>query len=213
MPMCGSTCACAGCQADRETLLPEIEEMAAAAELLDTVNEVSLDRVLGSLMDGAARSVGAPLPPATARLLRDVVKRTLRRVLPQAGRRPSLVRGRLAPAIVPKAGRLLGIELEGLSPEDMELAAARRAIRFARSAAQRASRASRRLPPRVVASRAAVGAARRWAPGLLPAARARATVVPRRPAALRSIEGRALQRGGDRPGTWIRRGDNIFVIC
>jgi hypothetical protein len=211
--MCGTTCACSRCRADRELLLPEIEEMAAAAELLDTVNEASLDRVLGLLMDGAARSVGGPLAPTTARLLRDVVKRTLRRVLPQAGRRPSLVRGRLAPAIVPKAGRLLGIELEGLSPEDMELATARRAVRFARSAAHRASRAPRGLPPGVVASRAALGAARRWAPGLLPAARARATVRAGRPAVLKYAQGHALQRDGGRPGTWVRRGDNIFVIC
>jgi hypothetical protein len=194
-------------------LLPEIEEMAAAAELLDTVNEASLDRMLGLLMDGAARFGGGSLPPETARLLRDVVKRTLRRVLPQAGRTPSLLRGRRASSMVPAAGRLLGIELEGLSPEDMELAAARRAVRFARSAAYRASRAPRGLPPRVVASRAALGAARRWAPGLLPAARARARLHAGRPAVLRYADGRALRRDDGRPGTWVRRGDNIFVIC
>lgn len=211
--MCGSACACAGCRADRKALLPEMDEMAAAAELLDTANEASLDRVLGSLMDGAARAAGGPLPSDTARLLRDVVKRMLRHVLPHAGRRPTLLRGRMAPSIVPTAGQLLGVELEGLSPEDMELAAARRAVRFARSAAHRASRAPRRLPPRIVAARAARGAARRWAPGLIPAARAGATVIASAPAVLTPAQGHAPQRDGGRPGTWVRRGDNIFVIC
>ncbi len=147
-----------------EPLMPEIDEMAAAAELLDAPNEATLDKVLATTISDAARHSGGALPPATTRILREIVKRVLRRVLPTLGRAPRLLRGRGGYLLPPRAGRILGIELEGLSPEDMELASARRAVRFARSAAHRASHASRRLPPRLVARRAALGAARRWAP-------------------------------------------------
>ena len=202
--MCGETCRCSGCKADHEAVLPETAEIAVAAELLDTVNDADLDHVLSGIIGAAARQAGGRLAPETAQLLRAIVKRALRWVLPQAGRIPTLTRGRGTPSVRAAAGRLFGIELEGLSPEDMELASTRRAIRFARSAAQRASRASRRLPPRLVATRSALGAARRWAPGLLPVSSARPALTVRAP---------PLPESDGRPGKWVRHGDNILVFC
>jgi hypothetical protein len=198
--------------ADREAIKPEIEEMAVAAELLGTTNEAALDKVLTITIADAVRQSGGSLPAVTGRILREIVKRVLRRVLPTVGRAPMLLRGRGGHMLPPRAGRILGIELEGLSPEDMELAAARRSVRFTRSAAQRASRASRRLPPGLVARRAALGAARRWAPGILPAAPAAAAIATTHsttpPETSPPVDQDYRQRGA-----WVRRGNNVFVIC
>ena len=196
-----------------EPLMPEIDEMAAAAELLDAPNEATLDKVLATTISDAARHSGGALPPATTRILREIVKRVLRRVLPTLGRAPRLLRGRGGYLLPPRAGRILGIELEGLSPEDMELASARRAVRFARSAAHRASHASRRLPPRLVARRAALGAARRWAPGILPDAPAAAAAIGIARSATPPGGLPTVDRDHNRRGSWIRRGNNVFVIC
>ena len=195
--MCASRAAAATrYEADHEAMLPDIEEMAVAAELLGSADEAALDKVLAVTIADAARQSGGALPTTTGRALREIVKRVLRRVLPTVGRTPGLLSGRGGHVLPLRAGRILGIELEGLSPEDMELAAARRGVRFARSAARRASRAPRRLPPRYVARRAALGAARRWAPGFLPP-----EASP------------PLDQDPDPQGTWVRRGNNVFVIC
>ncbi|MGW8392169.1 hypothetical protein [Pseudoduganella sp. HUAS MS19] len=68
----------------------------------------------------------------------------------------------------PRAGRMLGLELEGLSAEDREFETARQFMRFAGLAARRARQAARGDPRQI--RRAALNlAARRYAPGLLPA--------------------------------------------
>jgi hypothetical protein len=68
----------------------------------------------------------------------------------------------------PAAGRMLGMELEGLSGEDRELETARQFMRFAGLAARRARQAARGDPRQ--RRRAALNlAARQLAPGLLPA--------------------------------------------
>ncbi len=68
----------------------------------------------------------------------------------------------------PAAGRLLGLELEGLSAEDREFETARQFMRFAGLAARRARQAARGDPRQL--RRAALNlAARQYAPGLLPA--------------------------------------------
>lgn len=207
---------------DREAVLPEIEEMAVAAELLGATREAALDRVLASAIADAVRQSGGSLPAATGRILLGIVKSIVRRVLPMVGQMPTLRRGSDGRALPAGAGRLLGVELEGLSPEDMELAAARRSVRFARSAAQRAARAPRRLPPGLAARRAAVAAARRWAPGLLSPSPVSATAVAGsqpsfsgQPASSAQLASSLppLERDHRRRGPWVRRGNNVVVIC
>ena len=77
----------------------------------------------------------------------------------------------------PKAGRMLGMELEGLSAEDREFETARQFMRFAGLAARRARQAARGDPRQV--RRAALNiAAKQYAPGLLPAI---VTIMERHP--------------------------------
>ncbi|WP_431477579.1 hypothetical protein [Massilia eburnea] len=77
----------------------------------------------------------------------------------------------------PRAARLLGLELEGLSAEDREFETARQFMRFAGLAARRARQAARGDPRQV--RRAALNiAARQFAPGLLPAI---VSIMERRP--------------------------------
>ena len=93
--MCASRAAAATrYEADHEAMLPDIEEMAVAAELLGSADEAALDKVLAVTIADAARQSGGALPTTTGRALREIVKRVLRRVLPTVGRAPGLLSGR-----------------------------------------------------------------------------------------------------------------------
>ena len=93
--------------------------------------------------------------------------------------------GKLASAV----GRIFGLELEGMSGEDQEFEVARRFVRLAASAAQKAA-----------AARSAVAAAaRRHAPGLL---------SPSVGGTLSTAYG----GGRARWGRWVRRGRKIIVL-
>jgi hypothetical protein len=228
--MCGDDCPVCGPRRESgsDDTLPEIDEIAAAAELLEATDEAALDRFFDRQIRAAAGG-GHRLPPETFGLLRGIAKQALRQALPSVGRRPTPFTRRASAATAAAGGRLFGVEFEGLSPEDAELAAARRAVRFARSAARGAARASRRLPPRAAAMRAATAAARRWAPGLLrrrPAAVAGTAVatVQAAPAPVPDNGPAAANQepapppasadiGADEPGTWVRRGRTIVVVC
>jgi len=82
----------------------------------------------------------------------------------------------------PAAGRMLGMELEGLSGEDREFETARQFMRFAGLAARRARQAARG-DPRQVRRAALALAARQHAPGLMPAI---VSILERQAAALPS---------------------------
>src|SRR4029077_13938322 len=79
-----------------------------------------------------------------------------------------------------QAGSLLGLELEGLSPQDQEFEAARQFVRFASAATKHAAAAPRNVAPQTAARAAAVAAAQHHAPGL-----ARALVTGVAPTATR----------------------------
>ena len=70
--------------------------------------------------------------------------------------------GRIAEA----AGSLLGLELQGLSPQDQEFESARQFVRFASSAAQQAALAPPSIAPETAAQAAATAAAHTFAPGI-----------------------------------------------
>jgi hypothetical protein len=94
------------------------------------------------------------------------------------------------------AGRLVGLELEGLSPEDQEFEVAKRVVRLAGAATKKAATAERKMPPQAAAKAAVVAAAKKHAPGLL------------RPATPTMMSG----PGAKRSGRWIRRGANIVLM-
>jgi hypothetical protein len=103
--------------------------------------------------------------------------------------------------VVRAAGRYLGLELEGLSPEDQELEAAKRFVRFGAEAAKNATGAHKGVPLQAAARSAMIRAARRYAPGLL-------HDIPDPSAA--NPGARFVPAGG---GRWVRRGHNIIVIA
>jgi len=62
---------------------------------------------------------------------------------------------------------MLGLELEGLSPQDREFEVARGIVRFAGAAAKQAAQASPGVSPEQAARKAVIGAAQKFAPGLI----------------------------------------------
>jgi hypothetical protein len=159
---------------ERHPLQAEADEMQAAAEMLERLDAGELDAFVVDLIDRA----GLPHATPVGATLAATIRRLARRLLPHDA----------TPA--PSAGRLLGLELEGLSPEDQSLEVARHFIRFATDAARRAASATDATAPSAAARRATVAAAQSHAPGLAPAS-------PDRP----------------RPtGDWVRQGHRLVVL-
>ena len=125
-------------------------------------DEQELDQFLGKLISKVSRTAGSIIRSSAGKALGGILKGAAKKALPIAG--PAVgtyfggpaggaIGGKLASA----AGRIFGLELEGMSGEDQEFEVARRFVRLAASAAQKAA-----------AARSAVAAAaRRHAPGLL----------------------------------------------
>ena len=175
------------------TVFSESEEMEIAAEFLEVQSEHELDRFLGDLISRAGKAVGTIVRSPIGQALGGVLKNAARRALPIAGRAIGGYVGGSTGAqagarAAAAAGRLFGLELEGLSPEDKEFEIAKSFVRFAGEAVRTAITAQRPAPPVALAKSAAAQAATRHAPGLLRSA----------PPAL--------------SGRWIRRGRNIVVV-
>src|SRR5215831_15059512 len=142
----------------RGEIFSETSEMDLAAELLAVKDEQELEQFLGELVGTVARAIGG------------ILKGMLKNVVPRAASAAAtLVGGPLGAAIgsglASLAGETLGLELEGLSHEDQEFAAAKRFVRFAGEAVNDAAS----MPsddPATAARVAVIAAARRLAPGL-----------------------------------------------
>jgi hypothetical protein len=144
-----------------QALFKESDEMELAAELLDAAAAGELGRFVATAMRRLHRLSGAPVQQAA--VLHDLqprIENTLRQLLPDSIRAPHRPDG----ADIQATAHTLGLELEGLSPEDMEFEVARQLVRFMTDAARQA--ATPGIPTDVAARRAIVLAARRYAPGL-----------------------------------------------
>lgn len=179
--------------AEQQTEAPfnETEEMELAAELLSIANEEELEQFLGGLIKRAGSAVGSFVRSPVGQALGGVLKDAARQALPIVGGAIGTAiggqsGGRVGQQLASHAGRVFGLELEGLSGEDQEFEVARRFVRFAGAAAGRAAVAPRGGAPRQTAHAAALGAARRYAPGLLRGAGRRGFRSRR---ALRSMRG------------------------
>jgi hypothetical protein len=149
----------------------ETEAADLAAELLGVTNDRELDQFLGGLLRRAAATVGGALGSPLLLPLGGLVKGAVRSILPGVGRALSGFAGSAARnqigQLASRASRLLGIELEGLSAEDQEFAAAKQLVRLAGTAAAEAA-----LNPLAghrgdVAKQALIQAAQAYAPGLV----------------------------------------------
>lgn len=137
---------------DRHARHASGNEMQRAAELLEHLEAGELEGYLVELID---RAGGPAVRPATSSLA-NLLGRAARHLL-QHNDSPSIA----------LAGRVFGIELEGLSPEDQSFEVARRVVRLTTAAAQRVEPTHAARSPQAAARRAAASAARTLAPGLL----------------------------------------------
>jgi len=185
-----------GSELESETGLDEVDEMDLAAELLGVSDEAELDQFFGKLIKKAGKFLKSP----TGKALGGILKNVARKALPIAGRAVggffggpagAALGGKLAPA----AGKIFGLEVEGLSGEDAEFEVARNVVRFAGAAARTAASAPAGASPTTVAVSAAKKAARRFAPGLL-----------------RGGSSAGVTGGSGHSGRWVRRGRRIIVL-
>jgi hypothetical protein len=177
----------------------EAEEMELAAQLLEVTDEAELEQFLGSLFKKASRAVGRVIKSPVVPPLSGILKRVAKKALPVAGGAIGTyfggpTGGAIGSRLASTAGRLFGLELEGMSVEDQEFEVARRYVRLAGQAAKNAAQAPPTALPATVAQNAVVAAAQQHAPGLLSG-------------------GRAMPVGGrGRSGRWVRRGHTIVLF-
>lgn len=185
---------------DQEGPFSEEQEIEMAAELLSVSEEAELDQFLGKLIRRAGKAAGSFLRSSTGRALTGLLRKAAKKALPIAGRAVGTyfggpAGGAIGSRLATAGGRIFGLELEGMSPEDQELQVARRFVRLASDAAAKAAQAPPAALPQQAARSALAAAARVHAPGLL------------RPGA-----GRVAGWRPHRTGQWVRRGNKIVLL-
>lgn len=191
--------------AESDEVFGEEELLEMASEFLEITDEEELDYFLGGLIKKAAGAVGSAIKSPVGRALGGVLKGAAKKALPLVG---SAIGGyvggssgaKIGGKLASNAGRLFGLEMEGLSHEDEVFEVAKQYVRFAGNAAKNAATASGGDPKKIVQA-AVRRAAQRYAPGLIQApagARAVTTAAPQ--GAVRGHSGR-----------WVRRGNRIFL--
>ena len=208
--------------------LTEMDEMEFATELLDVTNEGELGRVLSGLFGRIARRGqrrgrrgnwrrllrDSPLVQNLKTSLKGVIRQTQAAApraasdpgvppVPPVQPEPRLADGRGGDD-APTAEEILGLELEGLSPEDRDFEIARQIVRLAEEAAAQAANAPADEDPAMAARSAVATAARRYAPGLLrePSGR-QGRCDGHHPCSCKGCAGKS--------GRWVRRGRNVVL--
>ena len=158
--------------------LSEAEEMEFAAELLEVMDEEELEEFLGKLWKKAKSTYKKIVPKSVRNRINSKLRGLARKGLGLAGGAVGGFFGGPAGAaagssLASGAGRLLGLELEGLSPEDQEFEVARRFVRVAAEATKQASKAPSGAPPSVVANKSVKVAVNKHAAGQTPAMKRR----------------------------------------
>ncbi|MEW5755932.1 MAG: hypothetical protein AB1810_06470 [Pseudomonadota bacterium] len=185
----------------------EAEAMELAAELLEVTSEGELDRFLGNLISKAGQAVGQFVKSPVGQQLGGLLKGAAKKALPMVG---SAIGGyfggeggaQIGSKVASTAGRIFGLELEGLSQEDQEYETAKSFVRFAGEAAKNAASAPPSANPKAVAQSAVMAAARQLAPGLIGGASAVTPVTSGKPCP-------TCGRGAT--GRWMRRGNKIVL--
>jgi hypothetical protein len=189
---------------DTETVFDEAEEMEMAAELLGVSDEAELDQFWGGLLKKAGGAIGKFVKTPTGQALKGILKKAAKKYLPTvAGALGTAIGGpagaALGSQLASQAGRIFGLELEGLSPEDQELEMAKGMVRFGAEAAKNAALTPPSSNPQADAKAAAVEAAKQYAPGLLKPATSPPSYSP------------MMTSGSGRSGRWVRRGRKIIL--
>ena len=182
----------------------ETLEMELASEMLEITNEAELDRFIGNLIKKAGGAIGQFVRSPAGQAIGGVLKGAAKKALPSIG---SAIGGyfggdtgaQIGGQLASSAGKLFGLELEGLSAEDREFELARRYVRFAGEALRNMAEQPDGFNPRAAAQAAAIQAAQLYAPGLLASPAARPNPPPYA----------ALPTGHS--GRWVRRGNKIVL--
>ena len=188
----------------------ETSDETLAYEFAGIQSEEEIDQFLGKLVRKAARGVRNFARSSAGRAIGGVLRQAARKALPLLGRAAGTfvggpLGGQIGSSLASYAGQAMGLELQGLSPEDRDLEISRRFVRFAADAVRRAASVPPSTSPIEAARSAMVGAARSYFPGLLrptPLPRGASYASPGRPAP-------AGRRGAR--GTWVRRGRTIVL--
>jgi uncharacterized protein (DUF697 family) len=180
-------------------VLSETDEMELVSELLEVADEAELEQFLGDLIDGIGSTLGKIVNSPVGKAIGGVLKTVAKTALPIAGGALGTyvggpIGGMIGSNLASMAGNALGLELEGLSPEDQEFEATKQFIRFAAQAIVNALQAAPSGDPESVARAAAVEAARIHAPGLIDIA------------ATRHYRPQCLT------GRWVRQYDKIILF-
>lgn len=180
------------------------QEQELAAELLAVSHEGELDQFLGKIFKRIAPIAGKIIRGPVGQQLGGLLKSTAKKALPFAGRAiggyfGGAKGGDIGAQAGNLAGRIFGLELEGMSYEDQEFEAAQRFVRLAGDAAAKAAQAPPQVAPAQAARTALAAAARVHAPGLLKPAAGAAS-----PAAGPHARGKS--------GRWVRRGNRILLL-
>ncbi len=196
----------------------EAQEMELAAELLGVSNEAEMEQFLEGLFKKAAsfgnkafRTAKRFADSKMGRTLGGIFKGVAAKALPvlgkAAGAALTTYTGPAGPMIgdagASLVGSALGLELEGLSPEDQEFEVAKQLVRLVGNATQRAADMASHIDPVAAAKSAMVAAAKEFAPDLL-----------------RPVNGRQAVRDHRSPrttgiansGTWVRQGNGIVLM-
>ncbi len=154
----------------------EAEILELAAELMQTQDEAELEAFLGDFLKKKLKKLRRHLPGLKTSL-GGILKSAFKQAVPALG--ASLggpMGGLVARKLQDAASGALGLELEGLSPEDKEFEVAKQLMRFANQAAKTAVNLANSSPGSIgggveVAKRAIADAATKYAPGFVGAAR------------------------------------------
>lgn len=185
----------------------ETEEMELAAELLSVSDEAELEQFLGKLFKKASRAVGKFMKSDVAQQVGGLVKGAIKTALPVATGALAAYGG-LPPGLGAQAGamgaQMLGLELEGLSPEDQEFEVAKQLVRLGGEAVRNAAATPTGNDATAIARHATARAAQVHAPGLL-----RPTSTPGA-----SATGPVVRdhRSPPQSGRWVRRGNSIVLL-
>jgi hypothetical protein len=181
----------------------ESEEMELAAELMEVADDEELEMFLGKVFKRIGRRARKFVRSRVGRNLKGILKKVAKRALPIAGRAAGTffggpAGGAIGSRLARRAGKIFGLELEGLSPEDSEFETAKGFVRFAGAAAKKAAAIPSNIPAAQAARKAVVSAAKSHAPGLL------------------GLPGTSVMSttayGSKRSGRWVRRGNRIILM-
>jgi len=155
-----------------ESPFTEAQEMELAAELLTLSNEGELDQFLGNLFRQASRAVGGFMRSPTGQALGNTLRGVARQALPALGAAAGNallpgIGGAIGSNLASAAGKIFGLEIDGLQEQDQEFEVARQFVRLAGSAASNAALANPNQNPRTTVRDAMMAAAEQYAPGLL----------------------------------------------